>query len=153
MRITCFHCFWSNSVSFYRIQIIFNVLWEPLKNAKQWWYLFHTYMARFAVAGVFTYACTIFLSLHAWTSWFPAFWPIWYFIVFLHVVQATTVCEGERNITFWNLFPIQSITSVMANFFNFKLSEVFSASVCNMNCKQCTYPYPYMYKVQIFIRV
>ena len=24
--------------------------------------------------------------------------------MFLHVVQTTTVCEGERNITFWNLF-------------------------------------------------
>ena len=36
--------------------------------------------------------------------------------MFLHVVQANTVCEGERNITFGNLFPIQSITSVMANF-------------------------------------
>ena len=33
--------------------------------------------------------------------------------MFLHVVQATTVCEGERSITVWNLFPIQSITSVI----------------------------------------
>ena len=31
-----------------------------------------------------------------------------YCIVFLHVVQATTVCEGEKNITFLNVFPIQS---------------------------------------------
>ena len=47
-----------------------------------------------------------------------------YCIVFLHVVQATTVCEGEKNITFLNVFPIQSITSVMANFFYFKREKI-----------------------------
>ena len=64
-RKTCFQRFWPNSLNFYRNKIIFNVLWEPLKNAKQWWYLFHTSMASFAVAGVFTYARIIFLFLHA----------------------------------------------------------------------------------------
>ena len=72
-RKTCFHCFCSNSVNFYRIKIFFNVFWEPLKNLKQWLHFCHSMMACFAIAGVFTYACTIFLSLHAWTSWFSAF--------------------------------------------------------------------------------
>ena len=31
----------------------------------------------------------------------------------------------------------------MANFFYFTHIKFFSASVRNMNCKQCTYPYPY----------
>ena len=69
-------------------------------------------MASFAVAGVFTYACTVFLSLHAWTSWFSAFWPNCYCIVSLHV--ATTLCLKLReNVTFWYLFPIHSITRVV----------------------------------------
>ena len=71
-HITCFHCFWSNSVSFYRIKIIFNVLREPWRNAKQWMYLFYSAMASLAVAGVFTYARNLFLSLHAWTCWFSS---------------------------------------------------------------------------------
>ena len=55
---TCFQCFGPNSLSFYRIKIIFSVFWEPTKNATQRTYLFVLCMARFAVAGVF--ACVTF---------------------------------------------------------------------------------------------
>ena len=57
---TCFHCFCSNSVNFYRIKINFNVFWEPLKNPKQWLHLCYSAMASFAVAGVFTYASIVY---------------------------------------------------------------------------------------------
>ena len=59
-RKTCFHCFCSNSVNFYRMKINFNVFWEPLKNLKHWSHLCHSDMASFAVAGVFTYVCIFF---------------------------------------------------------------------------------------------
>ena len=58
-------CFNSNLVSFYRIKINFNVFWEPLENLKLWFHLYYTAMASFAVAGVFTYARIILLSLQA----------------------------------------------------------------------------------------
>ena len=63
-----FHCFCSNSVNFYRIKIKFNVLWEPLKNAKQWWHFCNSAMATLSVAGVFRYARIFFLSLNAYNS-------------------------------------------------------------------------------------
>ena len=64
-RITCFHCFCSNLVNCYRIKINFNVFWEPLENLKLWSHLYYAAMASFAVAGVFTYARIILLSLQA----------------------------------------------------------------------------------------
>ena len=60
---TCFHCFCCNSVNFYRIQIIFNVLWEPLKNPKLWSHFCYSAMASFALAGVFMYARIIFFFI------------------------------------------------------------------------------------------
>ena len=54
VHITCFHCFCSNSVNFYRIKINFNVFWEPLENPKLWSHLCYSDMASFPVAGVFT---------------------------------------------------------------------------------------------------
>ena len=61
---TCFHCFCSNLVNFYRNKINFNVFWEPLKNLKLWSHLYHSGMASFALAGVFTFARIVFLSPH-----------------------------------------------------------------------------------------
>ena len=64
---TCFHCFCSNSVNFYRIKLIFNVFWEPFENLKLWLHLCHSAMASCAIAGVFTYARITFLkALHPW---------------------------------------------------------------------------------------
>ena len=58
-------CFGSYSVNFYRIKINLNVFWEPLKNLKLWLHFRHSAVANFAVAGVFTYARIIFLSVRA----------------------------------------------------------------------------------------
>ena len=73
-RKTCFQRFGPNSANFYRIQIIFNVLWEPLKNLKQWLHFCYSDMAGFAVAGVFTYARIMFISPHLWKGWFSSDW-------------------------------------------------------------------------------
>ena len=70
-----------------------------LEKCKTMWYLFHTSMASFAVAGVFTYACTVFLSLHAWTSWFPAFLTQ---LILYSVFTCSTRLPTPRNIVHTN---------------------------------------------------
>ena len=51
---TCFQRFGPNSLSFYRIKLIFSVFWDAEKNGKRSASLFSSPMASFAVAGVFT---------------------------------------------------------------------------------------------------
>ena len=69
---TCFHCFCSNLVNFYRIKINFNVFWEPLKNLKLWLHFCYSVLASFAVAGVFTFARSVFLFLHSYNRRFSS---------------------------------------------------------------------------------
>ena len=53
-RKTCFHRFGPNSLSFYRIKLIFSVFWDAEKNGKRSACLFSSPMASFAIEGVFT---------------------------------------------------------------------------------------------------
>ena len=54
-RKTCFQRFGPNSLSFYRIKLIFSFFWDAEKNGKQSACLCSSPTASFAVAGVFTY--------------------------------------------------------------------------------------------------
>ena len=53
-RKTCFQRFGPNSLSFYRINLIFSVFWDAEKNGKRSACLFSSPMASYSVAGVFT---------------------------------------------------------------------------------------------------
>ena len=135
---TCFHCFGSNSVNFYRIKLNFNVFWEPLKNLKLWLHFCYSAMASFAVAGVFTYSRIIFVISPCIKEFiFIGFEYLKVFLACQGPIQALmrfqVTMNTIYNITYFIFFSEIQLNSLMDFLlYIFTLFNIFDRETCQV---------------------